>query len=143
MRIISRLLIVLTIISLPSCTHPASPDSRDDSDVVILSTKANYVVGETVSAHLFNRSDEQITFGACAVSLERYEGGRWTHVWPTSGACIAILLSLSPNNNRTLEVPLETGIGPGTYRLRMSVSNGDNRAVRSIYSPTFVVRAAA
>lgn len=85
---------LLSFILLTACAEPTAPKSPSDLEFAIISTKNSYAVGETVSAKLLNRSDKQLGYGACAVALERYAGGKWVHVWPTSGACIAILYVL-------------------------------------------------
>ena len=139
-----RLVICLSLTILASCAGPTAPNSPADSEVAIIATKTNYAPGETVSAHLFNRSDRQVGYGACAVSLERYEGkNKWQEFWPTSGACIAILYQLNANSSRTVDIRLDSKLPSGVYRLRIQVLLESDRSVRSVFSPTFHVRDAA
>ena len=139
-----RLCICFSFTVLTSCAEPTASISRADSEAAIITTKTNYALGETVSAQLFNRSDRQLGYGACAVSLEkRYEGNKWLHVWPTSGGCIAILYVLDANSSRMLNTRLDSKLSSGVYRLRIQVSRESDRSVHSVYSPTFYVRDAA
>lgn len=114
-----------------------------NSNVVLIPTKNVYSPSETVSAQLFNRSEEQIGYGTCSLRVEQLAGGRWNLIGPAEVACDALLIVLAPTSTRVMQLQLDPTLESGTYRLRLEILPNTNLPVRYIYSPEFRLRNAA
>jgi hypothetical protein len=128
---------LLSLLVLAGCSD--STASRTD-DVLLVPTMNVYAPGESVSALLFPRSEQQIGYGACSVRLEHLTGSQWTLVGPEEVGCIMVLYVLEPASARTIQVPLSRTLEPGTYRLRQEILPGTRLPARMIHSPEFQVR---
>ena len=131
---------LLYMLALAGCSGSTAPKA---DDVVLIPTKSVYAPGETVSAQLFNRSEEQIGYGACSVRLEHLAGSQWVLIGPEQLPCIAILYVLEPTTTRMMQLPLDQTLESGTYRLRQEILPQTSLPVRRIYSPDFRLRNAA
>ena len=95
---------LLYLLALAGCSGSTALHAND---VVLIPTKSIYAPGETISAQLFNRSEEQVGYGACSVRLEHLAGSQWMLVGPEQLPCISVLYVLEPASTRTLQVPLD------------------------------------
>ena len=136
----SSIFSLVYLLALAGCSGSTAPQP---GDVVLIPTKSVYAPGETVSAQLFNRSDEQIGFGACSVRFEHLTGSQWVLVGPEQVPCIAILYVLEPASTRMMQIPLDQTLESGTYRLRQEILPHTSLPARTIYSPEFRLRNAA
>ena len=127
----------LFLLALAGCS--ASTAAPTD-DVVLVPTKSVYAPGETVSAQLFNRSEDRIGYGACSVRLEHLSGSQWVLIGPEEVPCILILYVLEPASTRTLQTPLNQTLETGTYRLRQEILPHTRLPARMIHSPEFRLR---
>lgn len=130
----------LLVLALSGCSGSTTPQT---SDVVLVPTKNLYTSGETVSAQLFNRSQEQIGYGACSLRIERFEAAGWVLIGPEQVPCIAILYVLEGGNARILQLQLDPTLGAGIYRLRHEILPHTSLPVRYIRSPEFRLQNAA
>jgi hypothetical protein len=124
----------LSLLALAACSGATAPKA---DDIVLIPTKSTYAAGETVSAQLFNRSQEQVGFGACSVRVEHLAASQWVLVGPEQIPCILLLIVVEPQSTRMLQVPLDQTLEAGTYRLRQDILPRTNLPSRRIYSPEF------
>ena len=101
----------------------------------------SFASGARIPVDIVNSSDEEVHFGACPFSLQKRDGASWRTI-PDSRACIAILLTLPPDQARRMEFLMLSGTEPGTYRLLYHfTSAAENRNLRAS-SQAFTVKAA-
>jgi hypothetical protein len=131
---------LLYVLALPACSHSTAPQP---SDVVLIPTKSLYTSGETVSAQLFNRSEEQIGYGACSLRLEHLAGSQWVLIGPEQVPCDLILYVLDPASTRIMQLPLDKALESGRYRLRQEILPQTNLPARKVHSPEFRLQNAA
>jgi hypothetical protein len=116
------------------CSALSGPSAPD---MLLVPTESLYAPGDTVSAELVNRSDEQVGHGACALRLEHLAGGRWTLVGPEEVPCIAILYVLQPGATHVLRLHLDPTLKSGIYRLRAEILRRTSLPADYIRSPQF------
>ena len=126
--------------ALLACSDSTSPVPTAVEGLSIAPSKSTYQVGDKISAVLVNESARIIEYGACAIDVERKNGSRWSRVWPTSGACEAILFFLPPNSSRTTPLAITNGLSGGTYRLRILTMAAPGSSPLEVYSSTFTVQ---
>jgi len=128
-----RLGLVLALSACSGSTNPLFPR------VTLTPTRTLYAAGETISATLANRSDDEIGYGACAVSLERLVDTRWTVVSEDQRICISILYVLARGDTKEVRLPLDLTLAPGAYRLRHEFLPGTSLPKRYVHSRAFRV----
>ena len=124
----------LLMLALSGCSASTAPQT---GDVVLIPTKNLYTSGETVSAHLFNRSQEHIGYGACSLRVERFEAASWVLIGPQQVPCIGILYVLEGGNTRIVQLQLDPTLESGIYRLRHEILPHTSLPARYIRSPEF------
>ncbi len=132
---------MLYLFALAGCSGSTALQARDD--VVLIPTRSIYVPGEVVAAQLFNRSEQQVGYGACSTRLEHLVGSYWVLIGPEQVPCIGVLYVLEPASTRMLQLPLDQQLESGTYRLRQEILPLTSLPARRIYSPEFHLRNAA
>jgi hypothetical protein len=135
----SLLLYLIVPITVIGCEDPMASIS---DDVVLIPTAALYAPGETVSAHLFNRSEQGIEYTTSLVRLEHLEGVRWVLIGeePQPSGLLE-LFSLEAAGTTMLSMPLDAQLETGRYRIRFGFVPEGTTPLRFIYSPTFEVQA--
>jgi hypothetical protein len=129
------------LISATACSNLL--EESEESDVLLVTDRTEYVHGDTMEVQFINNSDESVGYGACSRSLERRIGGEWRPVFDEPQACIMILYVLKPGERRIERQPVDATLPAGTYRLRQRIMPGTNLPEKSIFSPVLTIRASS
>ncbi len=117
-----------------------APGPANDTSARLTVAPAGARVGDQVTLTLTNRSNQQLGYNLCPVSLERQEGERWeSRPELPAEVCTMELRMLAAGASATYDHTLPA-IPPGTYRFRLGVEWPMNGGQVNIASEPFEVQ---
>lgn len=130
-------ILIVCVAGVVACTTAVEPAAS--LAVTLATTRTDYVVGETISLELINRSAAPVGYGACSLRLERLDSNQWVLVKRGELACIAIMYIVGAGAARDLQFRLDQTLKPGVYRLVEDIFPDTRLPTARIFSPQFNV----
>lgn len=121
-----RLLLLIAVLAVTGCDSALG--AADAFSATLATDGDAYATGAEALLIVENRGTVPIEFGppSCYAMLETEPSGDgdWTETdRPDRPACASVVVVLPPGE--TAESPITLGVDPGTYRLLLDVSDGD------------------
>jgi hypothetical protein len=108
-----------TLVALAACgssTGPLAPV------LTVRTDSTHYRAGDSASVRVISLADQPLSYGVCAIGLERFDSSGWALVRDSARVCLASLAILGPGQTQVQRVYLPLGLDPGVYRLLLPVA---------------------
>jgi hypothetical protein len=115
------LLASLALLAACSSTDPS------DAGVHLATDGSRFEVGGPITVELSNESAATITYSFCQRFWERRVGLTWER-FEEMNICTPALTHLAPGETASESIAVPYGLVPGTYRVSVAVSVGDEAA---------------